>query len=469
MRPNLLWVVLDTARADALEPHGAAPGSSPALADLARSGLVVEGVRATAPWTLPSHVSMFSGALPRGLGLGQAPAKTPQSAAPVVRAQAERMLPEVLRRSGYATAAISTNTWVSPLSGFDVGFEDFVSLDSSRQGRLDGGTRQRAGWALEAIRARADDGAAAAARAAARLVDGPPPRPFFWFVNLLECHSPYLPPRPYAASSALERLRAAEDARRFLTLEAIMRACTGNLEVPAQALARMRRMYAACVRYLDDWLGTLLSRLEDAGLLGDTLVVVCSDHGENLGEGGLLAHALSLDERLLRVPFIAAGPGAEAFAGMRSLAEAPERVARAIGIEDHPWQDGGLPAGLPVAQFDPLAPSSDPAIEALVRSWGADATTTVRLTTPLTSAVDGRWKLVRRGAAEEVYDLEADPLEGLPRRAEELLSEAGDSIPRLRAALDHPTVVASASHDAATPAPEELEAIEDRMRLLGYM
>ena len=469
MRPNLLWIVLDTARADALEPYGAAPGSSPTLADLARSGLAVEDVRATAPWTLPSHVSMFSGALPRGLGLGQAPARTPQSAAPVVRAQEGRMLPAVLRRSGYATTAISTNMWVSPLSGFDVGFDRFVSLDSSRQGRLDGGTRQRVRWALEAVRGRADDGAAAAASAAAGMIDRSVPRPFFWFVNLLECHSPYLPPRRYAAAPALERLRAAEDARRFLTLEAIMRACTGNLVVPEEALERMRHLYAGCVRYLDDWMEALLSRLEDAGLLADTLVVVCSDHGENLGEGGLLAHALSLDERLLRVPLIAAGPGAEAFDGMRSLAESPARVARAIGLDDHPWQDGGLPAGLPVAQFDPLGAGADAAIRDLVSDWGAGASTTARLTTPLTSAVDGRWKLVRRGAGEELYDLELDPLEELPRRPEELLAEAGGSVPRLRAALDHPAVIASATHGSATPAPGDLKEIEDRMRLLGYM
>lgn len=294
-------------------------------------------------------------------------------------------------------------------------------------------------------------------------------RPFFWFVNLLECHSPYLPPRPYGDASALERLRAAEEARRFLNLEAIMRACTGNLSVPEEALERMRHLYAGCVRYLDDWIEALLTRLDDSGLLDDTLVVVCSDHGENLGEGGLLAHALSLDERLLRVPLIAAGPGAEAFDGMRSLAECPARVARAIGLEDHPWTDGGLPAGVAVAQFDPLAPSGDPAIETMLSDWGAGAPTRDRLTTPLTCAVDGRWKLLRRGADEELYDLEADPLEEHPRRPDELDGDTEDAVARLRAALDHRAVRASAMPEAAPPAPGEVEQIEERMRLLGYL
>ena len=55
MRPNVLCVVFDTARADALEPYGAGAGSSPAVAQLASSGIALHDVYATASWTLPSH------------------------------------------------------------------------------------------------------------------------------------------------------------------------------------------------------------------------------------------------------------------------------------------------------------------------------------------------------------------------------------------------------------------------------
>src|SRR5437588_6018392 len=68
-RANVLLVVLDTARADALEPYGAAPGSTPAIADLARRGAAVPHAYAPANWTLPSHVSFLSGLLPRAAGL----------------------------------------------------------------------------------------------------------------------------------------------------------------------------------------------------------------------------------------------------------------------------------------------------------------------------------------------------------------------------------------------------------------
>ena len=65
--PNVLLLVLDALRADAVEPFGAPPGSSPALAELARRGRAVEGVRATASWTLPSHIAMFTGQPARAL------------------------------------------------------------------------------------------------------------------------------------------------------------------------------------------------------------------------------------------------------------------------------------------------------------------------------------------------------------------------------------------------------------------
>lgn len=469
MRPNVLVIVLDTARADALEPYGAVAASSPAVAELARSGQALPDVRATGCWTLPSHVSMFTGALARGLGLGQAPATTPHSVGPVMRTERQRMLPEVLRRAGYNTAAVSTNAWVSPRSGFEVGFDRFVEIDSSRQGRFEG-RRQRAIWALEAMWGRADDGASEARDVVCDWIAESPSRPFFWFVNLLECHSPYLPPRPYHGISAVERLRAAEEARRHLNLNAIWKACTGGFDIPEEALDRMRRLYAGCVRYSDDWVERVLSELQRSGALDETLVIVCSDHGENFGEGELICHAYSLDDRLIRVPFVVAGPGAAEFKGMRSLAQLPSRIARAIELEDHPWRDDGLPAGLAVAQWDAPVLPSDPRIQRVVAEWGLGSDTAERLGTDLTCAIHGQYKLLRRGAEEELFDLESDPLELHPIQGEEAISRrAGEALEALRAALNHPAALASVKHDAQPASAAEIEEIEDRMRVLGYM
>src|SRR2546423_4972894 len=209
MGPNFLLVVLDTARADAFEPYGAHLGTTPTVAQLAQQGAAFHGVFATASWTLPSHASMFTGLMPRTLGLAQAPGGTASGSTPIVEECRDRRLPEVLRRAGYRTSGVSTNLWVTDYSGFATGFDQFHVVDSGRQERLKGGGPVgRLRWISEGVRGRVDDGAAAAERIVARWIDEPKSQPFFWFVNLSECHSPYLPPLPYNDLSLLRRVPA---------------------------------------------------------------------------------------------------------------------------------------------------------------------------------------------------------------------------------------------------------------------
>jgi arylsulfatase A-like enzyme len=464
---------MDTARADAFEPYGAAVGSSPVVADLARRGTTAERMRSTACWTLPAHLSMFTGKLPRALGFTDQAGLLPDNARPAVEALEDRMLANVLRRAGYATGAVSANLWVSPRSGFSVGFDRFAEAMTKRQARMVADARRdRLAWLWESGRGRVDDGARSAEVTLHDWVREPPDQPFFWFVNLLECHSPYLPPRPYGDAGWRTRLRAADEARDYLTMVAVWRACVTRRMPPEDALERMRALYRGCIRYMDDWLGRLLAALDAQGLLDDTLVLVTSDHGENFGEGGLLAHSMSLDDRLLHVPAVAAGPGAEHFAGLGSVAELPRALAAVAGIEDHPYRDDDLP-GVAVAQFDPpVRPPDDPRTAKAIREWELDEEGVARLTSPMIAAADGDLKLVVRGDVEAFYALEADPLEARPLQADAVDPAAAQ---RLRDALAHPGVTAahttwSASPDAAPPAaPQDVADLEDRMRLLGYL
>lgn len=463
-RPNVLLVVLDTARADALEPYGAPAGATPAIAQLAARGAAAPPVQATSNWTVPSHASMFTGLLPRRLGLTQVPGGMPQGARAALEPHRDRLLAEVLRRNGYRTGAISTNLWLTEETGFHLGFDEFATISPNRQtGMADPRLRSRARWALEGVRARVDDGAAGAAATLGDWIARRDERPFFWFVNLVECHSPYLPPRPYNDLPPLQRLRAAEEARRCLTLDAIWRACAGRLGFEADALARMRRLYAGAVRYMDDWLARVLEQLDRAGLLDDTLVLVTSDHGENFGEGGFVGHAFSLDDRLVRVPFVAAGP--VELAPLPTLAALPRALAGALGLDEHPWREE-VPA---VAQADPPAPREDPRVDAAIAAWGLDEEAAWRISTPITAAGDGRLKLVRQGEREDLFDLGADPLELAPLATVPPGEEA--RVARLRTTLDHPSVweAPAAATPAAAADPAEVEALERQMRTLGYL
>jgi hypothetical protein len=380
-------------------------------------------------------------------------------------------LPGVLRAAGYRTAAVSANLWVSRASGFDIGFDDFEQVHSGRHARIDRmDSRGRLRWIAEGVRGVTDDGARAISGVLGKWF-GDSPRPFFCFVNLLEGHSPYLPPRPYGDLSLLDRIRAAEDARRYYTLLGIWRTCSGIDRVPDAALERARRLYAASIRYMDDWLARLLESLDAAKALDDTLVIVTSDHGENLGEGGLIAHAMSLDNRLIHVPLVAAGPGAES-AGFSSLAALPRFISDCAGATSHPY-DEDLPQGIGVAQFDPPLDADDRSgIERLERMGLGVARDA--FTTPLTCAVSEDLKLLLRGSTEEVYDLVADPLElkPLPPGA---LSDASqvEVLARLRSALSSSAVVSQRGPEASTTVEsaqdEEGRDLEERMKLLGYM
>jgi arylsulfatase A-like enzyme len=472
MGPNILLLILDAARRDGLEPYGAPAGSTPALAQLAARGNARSNVYATAPWTVPSHASIFTGLMPRAAGLSKV--ASPQDARNVLEAQRSRLLPEVLRRNGYATAGVSANFWLSELSGFATGFDEFKLAASERKAQIDGqGLRRHLHWLAEAARGRVDDGAREAERVLERWIAAAPRTPFFWFVNLVECHSPYLPPRPYGNASTLDRVRAGQDARRYFTLYTIWQACGGAREVPEATLERARRLYTGSIRYLDDWVARLLDRLDASGILDETLVIVTADHGENIGEGGLVAHGLSLDDRLIHVPFIAAGPGGEQVV-LTSLAELPRRLADATGIVEHPWQEE-LPAGVGIAQCDPPADADDERALQTLAEMGLDEEGRRRFTAPMSCAVQADLKLVDRNGQEEVYDLASDPDELAPLDPGQFGSDRANELARLRAALSHPAMVSRApeqlgSSERTAELPEdELRDLEARMKLLGYM
>ncbi len=478
MPPNVLCVVLDTARADALEPYGAPPGSTPVLAQLASEGKAAPSAYAAASWTLPSHAAMFTGLLPRATGIGLTEA-SPADAHSRMEALSDRVLPAGLRRAGYRTGGVTTNLWVSERTGFSVGFDDFVEINTGRQGKIrEPSLRARARWGREILRAEVDDGAAESERVLRRWIDClEPDQPFFWFVNLIECHSPYLPPRPYNDLSPAGRLRAGFEARRHLTLEAIWKACVTDFDIPDAALERMRHLYGASIRYMDDWLGRVLDALERRGALDDTIVMVTSDHGENFGEGGLIAHSFSLDDRLIHVPLIVNGPCETVdLDRITSLTELPRLAAELAGIEGHPW-NGDLPEGVALSQLDPPVLASDPRAADTAREWELDDAAFERLTTPFVSATDGRRKLIRREGRDLLHDLETDPLELNPR---DLLRDPppgpdAEAVDHLRRALDHPAMAATGLEPAATgavpvtAATDETEDLEERMRLLGYL
>jgi arylsulfatase A-like enzyme len=468
-RPNVIVIVFDTARADAFEPYGAPAGSSPVMADMATLGQSA-ATFATASWTVPSHISLFSGLLPYAARVTHDHGFVAANFRAMNLALRDRTLPEVLRTYGYVTSAVSCNTWVSQASGFDVGFDVFRQVVGSRYAQAGGGRlRNGAARALQALRAQVDDGAGEVERL---LVDWLRTRghaPFFWFVNLVECHSPYMPPHPHNPLPPWGRLLATVDASRHLTFAALAMSSLKRTGAPAAALARMRKLYAGAIRLMDDWLGRLLESLDRAGILDETVVIVTSDHGENFGEGGLMGHQYSLDDRLIRVPLVVTGPGMALPDRIMTLAELPGLIAGAAGLGAHPWTHERPDPDIVVAELEPPAGPDHEISRAVAREHGLDATAFERMTTPLRCATDGRFKLVRQGDREMLVDVVADPLELTPLASDAQPPDA--LLSRLRAALDRSeaNTLPAPPPQAAELAPEAVANMDAQLRLLGYI
>jgi len=486
---NVLFVVFDTARADSFEPYGARVGATPAIAALAASGAAHRSVYASASWTVPSHASMFSGKLPRSAGFQH---RGPTS--DLVYREANRRLaardeslPTVLRRAGFETRGLSGNTWITDNTGFDQGFEEFKLVTRRRPGRLHKkGLKDRLMWRVDAVKARLDDGASEVGDLLANWTARRDRRPFFWFVNLIECHSPFLPPKPFNPLGPIDRWRSAAEASRYLNVGSIWRCSLGAYDVPDDAIERMRVLHNASASQLDAWVARVLEQLDKHGLLDETQVVLTSDHGENLGDGCLLGHSFSLDDRLLRVPLVTAGPAALPTDSVMSLTELPAWVCEAAGVHDHPFE-AELPKGVAVAQLD--APGDGDPQRCLdgVQDWNmADGgvAAAAKMGTSIACAMDGRYKLLRphgTGARvaglprELLIDTVADPIETNPQPPTSTQeTELAAELKALRAALDRAaelerpkTVVSEATKAGRDPSAEA--ALKEQLAHLGYL
>ncbi len=291
-RPSVVLISIDTLRADHLSTYGYARRTSPNLdAWAARAGVVFEHTVVSAPWTLPSHVSLLSGidADRHGVNHGlPMPADIP-------------MLPEYLRRAGYRTLAITGGGWMRPDYGFARGFDlyRYWPAGIDREDELEQGVARAQEWL-------------------ARWSNDP----LFLFFHTFEVHSPHRRRQPFFAElagstdsdegSIVTEKSSAPPEEGYLLSKSFMwhrKGATPRLSpVAAGEIPEVVDRYDSAVAFTDDRIGRLLRHLEELGLSSNTVVVVTSDHGDGFGEKGLASHGYLYDFNLL-VPLIIALPG----------------------------------------------------------------------------------------------------------------------------------------------------------------
>jgi arylsulfatase A-like enzyme len=439
--PSFVLFVMDTLRADAVSAYGAVEGTTPALDRIAAGGLLYTRAYSHAPWTLPSHASLFTGLLPSQHGVDWAHTRAPARLV---------MLAERLSAAGWQTFGYSENPWVSRPFGTAQGFDDFRFRPMGKK-TLAALDEAVTGW----------------------LGSRDPERPFFLFVNVLDAHWPYL------SEGENPFLPAGTSAETASLLAAYRTAC-GQLSEPQ--LAALRGLYLANVRAADAKLARVFERVQRAGLGDETLWIVTSDHGEQLGEHGLFEHQFSLREPLIHVPLVVRGaPGAQpgtvidtpvqhadvvpsvlAWAGLPSAAELPGRP-----LPVRP--DAPAPARSLVAEYrDPATgPAREPRLAAGIRrevqALRADCPPGQPVHGAIRAVLEPPLKLIwYEKYPPQLIDLDQDPSE-----VQDLGALRPEAVRRLARAL--PTAAGAAGAEArGSEAPLDEQTLRE-LEELGYL
>lgn len=302
--PNVLVIVVDTLRADHLSTYGYGRPTSPNIDRLAQQGVLFENAISTSSWSLPSHVSLLTGRYQFEHGVGNVQPE-PWLGWGDKGLGGYRTLGEALERRGYRTGAFSANrTYFSRDLGFGRGFihfEDYfhspadafvrtlfgrefarIYLNRTEKSKITRGLRflkmnslldkdsegSAAYGGAQGVRKRAE----VVNRELLKWIDRGQRRPFLAFLNYFDVHYPYGAPPTYAGPAEKHGTRIGE--------------------------------YDSSVKYVDDCLGRLWRSLEQRGLANNTLLVITSDHGESLGQHGLIFHGQALYRELIRVPLV---------------------------------------------------------------------------------------------------------------------------------------------------------------------
>ncbi len=451
---NVLMIVLDTTRVDRLSAYGYERPTTPTLERLASEGVRFTRAYSAAPWTLPSHASLFTARYP-----------AVHNACWEHQYLDDRLptLAEHLAGQGLLTAAFSHQAWLSDETGLMRGFEQFHDLYWRST------TALVAAWRMASDRVRKnrgveDKGAALINRTFLSWLDRHGDEPFFVFINYMEPHAYYEPPTPWREQFLGGRETPWGRSRNVQ----VNKYNAGLLSYTAEELSTFSDLYDGAVAYQDFRMGQIIDDLRRRGLLEETLLIVTADHGENLGDHELLDHQFCLYDTLLHVPLVVRLPGVLP-AGAVSDAPAEHRLRWSM-IDLVFGESGGDP--IPV---DRLASSLRSADEAggpvLSELYRRPLDTELWESSPRRAAFDRRLRCILldrmkyiwgSDGRDELYDLAADPGE-----LTNLIGERGADAGVLRDLLA--AKVAALEAAGGSEAPVFSEELKRRLKSLGYL
>jgi arylsulfatase A-like enzyme len=276
-RPDHLVIVLfDTLRADRMSLYGFERETTPFLEQLADESVLFESFKAVAPWTLPTHATLFTGLRPAQHGAQWGRIKLPDEYV---------TLAERLKDEGFCTAGLSANPLVRRNNGLVQGFDEYEIVT--------GPWPQRTEKILASFEGFLDDLLTRECR-------------ILFFLNLMDTHIPY-------NSGKNAALFGAEGPGPVKNAAVKWAISSGTRDFSEEEKAAHRAAYEAAVRTIDDAARSIVEILLARELLDRSLLVFTSDHGDGLGSHTEVGHSISTWEEQLAIPLLIRFPhGAQA-------------------------------------------------------------------------------------------------------------------------------------------------------------
>ena len=270
---NVLLIGVDTLRADAISPLGGRAEATPNIQAFSEGATVFTHAYSQAPWTLPSFASIVTGLMP-SIAIT---AEMSQHISKRTTTVGEYLLPE-----GLATYTVCSSPWLgNPRSGFQQGMEGFSLLIAEPTAQI------QIEAAKEFIGRSGEMG-----------------RDWFCFVHLMDPHTPYQPPEQY-----IDLMCDAGYSGEYPTSYPGGIWEAGDKKPSQEEIEHERCLYDCEVANVDSALEDLFEFLDEQGMTEDTLIIFCSDHGEEFNEHGGFEHGKTQYEEQVHVPLIVKGPG----------------------------------------------------------------------------------------------------------------------------------------------------------------
>jgi arylsulfatase A-like enzyme len=484
---------MDTVRADHLSCYGYARKTTPSIDEIAKEGTLYQNAFATAPWTPPSHASIFTGKYPshhRTLGKD------------VCLSSENTTIAENLATNGYRTFGVTCCQILGPGSGFEKGFDQYIE---SKDSKISDVFNQKGAHARDFVRKMIygpDKGTYQATEEIKNFIkrNKASNKPFFVFVNYFTAHTPYDPPSPFKRKFCQEfdesftyfqellmkgllKRTSERISKKNMDLKKLKWVASGgggfSFSVKETTVSKeeweiVRSWYDGEIAYLDHQIGRLVNFIKENDIFHNTFLMITADHGENFGEHSLAVHPLCLYDSLLRVPLVVSCPDSvprgTRVQGLVSLVDIFPTALEAANIKQtsegvdgkslYPFdaKDGH---DFVCAEYGALHSHGFGGLQA----WSLNESTRSKLLEidkGCKSIRDSTYKYILRSDREELYDVRKDPNEET-----NLMSVHPDVARRLKKQLEQTVDLSFMGSDEFPK--QQRKQILDRLKALGYI